>query len=72
MCSGCGICVAVCSYDAINLMKSDKGLVAVTDDIKCKRCGVCSASCPADAISIKNFTTKDIIAEIEEVLAHEL
>ena len=68
MCSGCGICVAVCSYGATELVKSNKGLVAVIDDLKCKRCGVCSAACPTEAISIKHFTADQIMAEIEEVL----
>jgi len=62
ICSGCGICVAVCSYDAIELEKSERGSVAVIDDLKCKRCGVCLAACPAGAI-----TTKD---ELVETIAH--
>ena len=68
LCSGCGICAAICGYDAIKLEQLNIGLVAVIDDLRCKRCGVCSAACPADAINIKHFTTEDIIAEIEEVL----
>jgi len=60
LCSGCGICVAVCSYDATELVKSDKGLVAVIDDLKCKRCGVCVAACPAGAIVIKDGFTETI------------
>ena len=68
ICSGCGICVAVCSYDAAKLVKSSNGLVSVIDDIKCKRCGVCSAACPIDAITIKQFTTEQIMAEIEGML----
>ncbi|MBA7684439.1 Ferredoxin--NADP reductase [subsurface metagenome] len=68
ICSGCGICVAVCGYDATKLVKSNKGLVSVIDDLKCKRCGVCSATCPADAITIKHFTTKEVMAEIEGAL----
>jgi len=67
-CSGCGICIAVCNYGAIELVKPDKGLVAVIDDLKCKRCGVCSAACPAGAIAIEHSTTEQIMAEIEEVL----
>jgi len=68
ICSGCGICVAVCSYDAIKLVQSNNGLVSAIDDLRCKRCGACSAACPADAINIKNFATEQIMAEIEEVL----
>ena len=58
LCSGCGVCVAVCAYDAPKLEKSDKGLVAVIDDLKCKRCGLCVSACPAGAI-----TTTDGLVE---------
>lgn len=68
ICSGCGICVGLCCYDAIQLVKSNDRLIAVIDDLKCKRCGVCSAACPTDAITIKHFTTEQIIAEIKGVL----
>ena len=71
ICSGCGICVAVCGYDAVKLEKSEEGLVSVIDDLKCKRCGVCSAACPTDAITIKHFTTEQIMAEIEEMLVYK-
>jgi ferredoxin len=65
ICSGCGVCVAVCSYDAPKLIKSNHGLVSVIDELKCKRCGVCIAACPTDAINITQFATKQIMAEIE-------
>jgi len=54
LCSGCKICVAVCPYDAARLEKSDAGLVAIIDDLKCKRCGLCVTACPAGAITIKD------------------
>jgi heterodisulfide reductase subunit A-like polyferredoxin len=54
VCGGCGICVAVCSYDAPRLVKSNEGLVSAIDDLKCKRCGVCVAACPAEAMTIKD------------------
>jgi len=54
LCSGCGICVAVCPYDATRLEKSDTGLVAVIDELKCKRCGLCTSGCPSGAITIKD------------------
>ncbi len=54
LCSGCGVCVAVCPFDAVRLEKSDEDLVAVIDDIKCKRCGLCVTACPAGAITIKD------------------
>ncbi|MFB0559282.1 MAG: FAD-dependent oxidoreductase [Dehalococcoidales bacterium] len=69
ICSGCAVCIGLCSYDAIQLVESNEKLRAVIDDLKCKRCGTCSAACPAGAISIKHFTTEQIIDEIEGALA---
>jgi len=68
VCSGCGICLTVCVYEATKLVQSNKGLTLVIDDLKCKRCGVCSAACPTEAINIKHFTAEQLMAEIEEVL----
>jgi NADPH-dependent glutamate synthase beta subunit-like oxidoreductase/NAD-dependent dihydropyrimidine dehydrogenase PreA subunit len=62
LCSGCGICVAVCNYDATKLEKRDGRLVSTIDDSKCKRCGVCVAACPAEARSIKD--------ELVETMTH--
>jgi NADPH-dependent glutamate synthase beta subunit-like oxidoreductase len=67
-CSGCGICVPLCSYDAIRLEKSGDGSVAVIDDRRCKRCGVCVAACPSTAISIEHCVDEEIMSEIEGAL----
>ena len=67
LCSGCGVCVGVCPFDAIRLEKSDDDLIMVIDDLKCKRCGLCVTSCPSGAISIKdNFseTVADTFASL--------
>jgi len=60
ICSGCGICVAICSYDALKLEKSEDGLVSVIDDLKCKRCGLCVSACPAGAVTIKDNLAETI------------
>ena len=67
-CSGCGICVPLCSYDAIRLEKLGDGSVAVIDDRRCKRCGVCVAACPSTAISIEHCVDEEIMSEIEGAL----
>jgi len=67
-CSGCGICVPLCSYDAIKLEKSGEGSVAVIDDRRCKRCGVCVAACPSMAINIEHCIDEEIMSEIEGAL----
>jgi heterodisulfide reductase subunit A-like polyferredoxin len=68
ICSGCGVCVALCSYDAIKLEKSGDGAVAVINDRRCKQCGVCAAACPSAAITIEHCIDEEIMAEIEGVL----
>jgi NADPH-dependent glutamate synthase beta subunit-like oxidoreductase len=60
LCCGCGICVAVCPYDASRLEKTERGLVSVIDDLKCKRCGVCITACPTGARTIKDELVETI------------
>jgi NADPH-dependent glutamate synthase beta subunit-like oxidoreductase len=69
ICSGCGVCVLLCSYDAIKLEKSGDKAIAVINDRRCKRCGVCVAACPSAAITLEHCVDKEIMAEIEGVLA---
>jgi len=64
-CAGCGICVTLCPYNAIEL-KSDngkKGSSVIT--ALCKGCGTCAAACPSGAISMDHFKTEQIVAQIE-------
>jgi NADPH-dependent glutamate synthase beta subunit-like oxidoreductase len=67
-CSGCGVCVPLCSYDAIKLEKYGDGAVAVINDRRCKRCGVCVAACPSAAITLEHCIDEEVMAEIEGVL----
>jgi len=60
LCSGCGVCVTVCPYDALKLVKSDDGRVAVMDTIRCKRGGLCVSTCPSGAITINDSLAETI------------
>jgi NADPH-dependent glutamate synthase beta subunit-like oxidoreductase/CheY-like chemotaxis protein/NAD-dependent dihydropyrimidine dehydrogenase PreA subunit len=60
LCSGCGVCVTVCPYDALRLEKSDGGRVAVMDTVKCKRCGLCVSTCPSGAVTIDDSLAENI------------
>ena len=64
-CSGCGTCVEVCAYRAIDL-DPETGR-AVVNEALCKGCGVCAASCLAAAIDLKGFANEQILAMLEAV-----
>jgi ferredoxin len=46
-CNGCGRCLQVCPYDAIELDNNGK---AVIDQTLCKQDGLCVRECPQNAI----------------------
>jgi len=52
LCTGCGMCVDVCPYDALSLKD---GKVEV-NEVLCEGCGTCSATCLRAAIQVKNLT----------------
>jgi len=64
-CSGCGTCVEVCAYKALEL-DPETGK-AVVNEALCKGCGVCTASCLAAAIDLKGFKNEQILTMLEAV-----
>lgn len=46
-CNGCGRCIQVCPYNAIELDNNGK---AVIDQTLCKQDGLCVRACPQNAI----------------------
>lgn len=71
-CTGCGVCVDVCAYSAIEL--KDKEIlprlvkrVSEINEALCKGCGACSASCRCGAIDLRGFTDMQIFETINSV-----
>jgi heterodisulfide reductase subunit A len=62
---GCGACVEVCNYAALNLKDSKQGKKATINPVLCKGDGLCNTMCPTGAISLKHFTDAEIISEID-------
>jgi len=67
LCSGCQICIPLCSYNAIELDKEKK--VVVVNDALCKGCGVCVAACPSGASHQRLYEDEQIIEEVRGLLA---
>jgi len=64
LCTGCGMCVFVCPYDALSLKD---GKVEV-NEVLCEGCGTCSATCLRAAIQVKNITPLQINEMIKACL----
>ena len=64
-CTGCGMCVENCAYNAIELIDDRRfGTIASINEALCKGCGACSGNCRCSAIDILGFTSEQIHAMI--------
>lgn len=63
ICSGCGLCISVCPYHAIEL-DVQNGVAKITD-VLCKGCGACVSACPSGAAQQRNFTDQQIFSMID-------
>ena len=67
-CRGCGLCVALCPYGALEIEDTQKGRKVHVIDVACKGCGVCAATCYQHALTINSFTDEQIEAQINAFL----
>jgi heterodisulfide reductase subunit A len=63
-CRGCGLCVALCPYGALEIQNTEKGRKVHVIDVACKGCGICAATCYQHALSINSFTDEQIEAQL--------
>jgi heterodisulfide reductase subunit A len=70
-CRGCGLCVALCPYGAIELVETDQGEKARTIDVACKGCGTCGATCYRGAITMKHYSDEQLTAQIRAAFGKE-
>jgi heterodisulfide reductase subunit A len=67
-CIGCGQCISVCTYGAIEFRETRQGKKAVVNPVICKGDGLCNAKCPTGAIQLKHFTDEELLAQIDAVV----
>jgi heterodisulfide reductase subunit A len=64
-CIGCGLCVSICPFGAIELEEVEgKGKRAKNLSASCKGCGLCASSCPQKAIDMLHFRDEQIVAAV--------
>jgi len=67
-CNGCGRCVPVCPYGAIEPIVVDGKKKVRVVGAACMGCGTCGADCYRDAITNPGFTDDQILAQIDAAL----
>ena len=67
VCSGCGVCAAICPFSAAKL-DSDTGRAEI-NPAQCKGCGLCVASCRSGALNLRGFDQAQTFSMIEAAMA---
>lgn len=67
-CTGCGMCVRVCPYNAIELRGEKPNQKAKVIEAACAGCGTCGAECKYEAIIMRHFTDEQINSQIDAAL----
>jgi len=65
-CIGCGNCVITCPYRAIELPLTG---IAHVIEVACKGCGICVVECPTMAMELRHYKNKQLLAQIDGILA---
>jgi heterodisulfide reductase subunit A len=71
LCNYCGRCARVCPYHAITEADKKLGIYPKVIQAACAGCGTCGAECPTDAITMRHFTDRQIMAQIDSILEND-
>jgi heterodisulfide reductase subunit A len=63
ICSGCGICVEICPYEARE-MDPHRG-ISIVHSALCQGCGACIAACPNFACELRNSSSGQILKMVD-------
>jgi heterodisulfide reductase subunit A len=68
-CRGCGLCVALCPYGALEIVRTEKGRKVRVIPVACKGCGVCAATCYQHALTINSYSDQQVGEQIRAFLS---
>jgi heterodisulfide reductase subunit A len=68
ICVGCGNCVLVCPFSAVEVQPQNGKRVANVTAVKCKGCGSCVATCSSGAMQQKGFTDQQVVGMIDALV----
>ena len=68
VCSACGICVSVCSYDAPEIITVRGKRISRINEVLCKSCGACASACPSGAAQQLGFRAKQLSEMVSAAL----
>jgi heterodisulfide reductase subunit A len=63
ICSGCGICVEICPYEAREM--DERHGVSIVHSALCQGCGACIASCPNNACELRNSSAGQVLRMLD-------
>ena len=66
ICSGCGLCIPACPYEARTM--HDWQPIAVVNTALCQGCGACAMVCPNKACQVRNLTQRQVLSMMEAYL----
>jgi heterodisulfide reductase subunit A len=68
-CRGCGLCVPLCPYGALEVAQTEKGRKVQVIPVACKGCGVCAATCYQHALTVNSYTDQQIEEQMRAFLS---
>ncbi len=65
-CRGCGYCVQICPYGAVELAFSERYSheTALVNEVLCKGCGACAAACFSGSMQQRSFRDEHILSQV--------